>query len=135
MAAQSITVNLPENLYKRIRQTAEDTNRPLETVLLESLALLFGEATINGKSLDSVLLSLSDEQLLGVVEQRLPWLDSMRLRELMDIDRRLGLTATEQAELNALLEEVDRQMIVRSQALALLQKRGHNIRQYLIAGD
>lgn len=135
MTAQSITVNLPENLYKRIRQTAEDTNRPLETVLLESLALLFGEATINGKSLDSVLLSLSDEQLLGVVEQRLPWLDSMRLRELMDIDRRLGLTATEQAELNALLEEVDRQMIVRSQALALLQKRGHNIRQYLIAGD
>ncbi len=135
MTAQSITVNLPENLYKRIRQTAEDTNRPLETVLLESLALLFGEATINGKSLDSVLLSLRDEQLLGVVEQRLPWLDSMRLRELMDIDRRLGLTATEQAELNALLEEVDRQMIVRSQALALLQKRGHNIRQYLIAGD
>ena len=41
MSGKSITLDLPEELYERVRQVAEQSQRPLERVLVESIRLLF----------------------------------------------------------------------------------------------
>ena len=40
MPGKSITLDLPEDLYERVRQVAEQSQRPLERVLVESIRLL-----------------------------------------------------------------------------------------------
>jgi hypothetical protein len=57
MSQPTIQLELPPELMERAEQIARDSNRPLETVLVESLELLFG--TASDISLD-VLDSYSD---------------------------------------------------------------------------
>ena len=40
MSGKSITLDLPEDLYERVRQVAEQSQRSLEHVLVESIRLL-----------------------------------------------------------------------------------------------
>lgn len=42
MGRQSISLDLPDELYDRVCQIAEDTHRPLESILIDSLNLVFG---------------------------------------------------------------------------------------------
>ena len=63
MNQESVVLELPTELYERIRQIAEDSNRPVETVLLESLALLFGEDFAMPETTSVSLGDYSDQQL------------------------------------------------------------------------
>ncbi len=131
MTQQPVLVNLPAELYKRIHNTAQDTNRTLETVLLESLTLLFGELSSDTEALLPVLDTLSDAQLWAVVQRRLTWPEGARLRELAMANKVAALSSREQAELDLLLEQVDRYTLLRSKALLLLKQRGHAVDKHL----
>ena len=131
MTQQPVLVNLPSDLYKRIHNTAQDTNRTLETVLLESLTLLFGDLSSDTEALLPVLDTLSDAQLWAVVQRRLTWPKGTRLRELTTANKIATLSNREQSELDSLLEQVDRYTLLRSKALLLLKQRGHPIEKYL----
>src|SRR5258707_1171784 len=76
----------------------------------------------------------SDAQLWAVVNRRLPWPQTLRLRELSGRGKQGALAETEQTELNGLIDQVDRYMLLRSEALVLLQQRGHEINNYLKFG-
>lgn len=76
----------------------------------------------------------SDEQLWGVVNQRLSRSQSLRLRELSKRNKQGILSASEQIELNSIIDMVDRYMLARSEALLLLQQRGHDVRSYFKLG-
>jgi plasmid stability protein len=52
MDQQSVVIQLPAELYDRIRCAAADHHRPIETVMLESLAWLFSDLPTN---LDAML--------------------------------------------------------------------------------
>jgi hypothetical protein len=41
MPGKSITLDLPDDLYERVHQLAERSQRPVEHVVLESLRVLF----------------------------------------------------------------------------------------------
>jgi hypothetical protein len=75
MPGKSITLDLPEDLYEQVRQIAEQSQRPLERVVLESIRLLFGSPPVSTDVATSLaaLHSYSDEQLWAVVYQRLAW--------------------------------------------------------------
>ena len=84
MPGKSITLDLPEDLYERVRQVAEQSQRPLERVLVESIRLLFvlpPTATDVATTL-AAMPGYSDAQLWAVVYQRLAWPQSQRLHEL-----------------------------------------------------
>ncbi|MBM4401460.1 MAG: hypothetical protein FJ045_05880, partial [Crenarchaeota archaeon] len=70
--AQSVTLQLPEAIYERVRRAAEATKRPVEEVLvktieavippsIDDLPLLYREEFIS-------MESLSDNELLKVAE-------------------------------------------------------------------
>ena len=133
MSQQPVLLNLPDELYERIQQIAEESQRSVEAVMLESLDLLFSQKSPND-DLDTMLTALSkytDEELWALVHRRMAWSQSMRLHELSDKGKRGILPAQEQRELDGLLAQVDRDMLLRSEALLLLKQRGHHLEPYL----
>lgn len=136
MAQKSVTIQLPDELYERVQEAAEAANRPFETVLLESIDTLFSqpEPTADIQDLLHQLQDYSEPQLWAVVYRRLPWTQSLRLRELNLKNKQTTLSEIEQDELNSLIEQVDRDMLLRSEALLQLQQWGVNVDTYLKRG-
>lgn len=136
MSGKSITLDLPEDLYERVRQVAEQSQRPLERVLVESIRLLFvlPPTSTDVATILAAMPGYSDAQLWAVVYQRLAWPQSQRLHELSAKNKREELTENEQSELEYLLTLNDHAMLLRSEALILLKNRGHDIATYLERG-
>lgn len=133
-STQSISVELPDELYERIREVAERNERSVESILRESLEVLFGGVSVDSENPLSQLGNFRDDQLWAVVHQRMAWPEKERMRELIAQGKRGELSAGEQAALKALLDQVDRYMLLRSRALQLLQQRGHDVERYLTMG-
>jgi|GEM_PF-521041 len=131
---RSISVELSVDLFERLRAAATRSDRPLEAVLVESLTLLFGAQHPDRAALQEELETLSDAQLWALVYRRIAWPEGARLRELAARGRQMALTGQEQTELVTLIEETDSLMLLRSRALLVLQKRGHDIREQLQLG-
>lgn len=136
MAQKSVTIQLPDDLYERVQEAAEAVDRPFEAVLLDSINTLFNQPapTTDIQDLLRQLRDYSNPQLWAVVYRRLPWTQALRLRELSLKNKQDTLTETEQGELNSLVDRVDRDMLLRSEALLLLQQRGVNVSAYLKRG-
>jgi hypothetical protein len=133
-ATHSIRVDLPDDLYRQVREAAARSDQPVEAVLLGSLALLFGDPPNGWEQLEAGLESLPDEQLWALIYRRMTWPDGARLRELMARGQRAPLTEAEQAELASLIDESDRYTLLRSRALLLLKGRGHDVEARLKLG-
>ena len=82
----------------------------------------------------AALPGCADAQLWAVVYQRLAWPQSQRLHDLSAKSKLERLTEDEQRELEGLLSSNDRAMLLRSEALRLLQNRGYDIEAYLKRG-
>jgi hypothetical protein len=80
------------------------------------------------------LKEYSDAQLWAVVDQRLTSSEDTRLRELIALGKAGQLRPDEKAELQRLLDLVDHQMLLRSEALLLLKRRGHDVEAKLRLG-
>jgi hypothetical protein len=133
-AMRSIQVDFPDDLYEQIREAAARSDQPLQAVLVDSLALLFGPPRADWEQIATTLDTLPDAQLWALVYRRVAWSESARLRELTVHGSQAALSAEEHAELAALIDEVDRITLVRSHALLTLQQRGHEIQRYLKPG-
>lgn len=133
MAQPTVQLRLPPDVYERARQIAKANDRSVEAVLLDGLSLLFGNLPETNVSPDA-LRKYTDEQLWAVVHHRLAWPQDTRLRELVALGKQGQLTDDERAEMERLIALVDRAMLLRSQALALLKQRGHEVEKQLKLG-
>lgn len=133
MTPSMIELQIPPEIYERARQIAHESNRSIESVLLDGLTLLFGTLPAAGVSPDE-LKDYADEQLWAVVYQRLAWPQDTRLRELIALGKQGQITDEEKIEMERLIALVDHQMLLRSEALLLLKQRGHNVEEQLKLG-
>jgi hypothetical protein len=129
-----VQLNLPADLYERIQEAAARSDRPVESVLVESLTLLFDAPSVDWDHLTAALETLTDAQLWALVYRRVAWTAGGRLRDLTARGKRAPLPNGEQAELAALIDEADRMTLLRSQALLILQRRGHEVQDQLQLG-
>jgi len=134
MSDQPVLLQVPEALYERIRQLAEDSQRPVENLLLDSLNLLFGSFP-EETAIPLQIETLSDEALWALVFRPLAWPQEARLDELMALSKINSLSAADQHELEALVARVDRFVYIRSQALLQLKARGHDVERRLRLGN
>ncbi len=77
----------------------------------------------------------TDEALWDAVYQRLTDEQRQRYDDLIAQGRQGALSSDDQAELDALLALIDRQMLLRSQALALLVERGYDVQSRFVDGE
>ena len=133
MNQQTVLLQMPEALYERVREVAKISNRPFDRVLLDSLTLVFGDLPGEAEVTPDVLNSFADDQLWAIVYRPLAWPQDARLRELTALSKVGKLADDEQVEMERLIDQIDRYVLLRSQALLLLKQRGHDPIRTIIA--
>ena len=133
MNQSTIELEIPSAVYERALEIASESNRSVESVLLDGLTLLFGSLP-DMQTMPDALKDYDDQKLWAVVHQRLAWPQDTRLRELIGLGKQGQITDEELAEMERLIALVDHQMFLRSEALLLLKQRGHDIEMQLKLG-
>jgi hypothetical protein len=124
-------MQLPENLYLRLQQTAQATRQSLEATMLRALQVgsppAWETAPAEFQADLAALDRLDDDALWRTARTRATPASIDRYQALLDKNANQTLSAEERQELTQLRTDLDRQMLLKVHAAALLQWRGHQI--------
>ena len=129
--AHNVTVQLPEAIYRRLKQSAQASNKPMEELVVQSVKAGMPPLVINlppafaQECLD--LERLSDKELRRLAESTIPPGRQRQYINLLGKNQRGVLTKREQETLKRLGAEARRLTLHKAYAYALLQWRGHRI--------
>lgn len=130
-SARTVTMQLPENLYLRLQQTARATRQSLEATMLRALQVgsppAWETAPAEFQADLAALDRLDDAALWRIARTRATPASIDRYQALLDNNANQTLSAEERQELAQLRTDLDRQMLLKVHAAALLQWRGHQI--------
>jgi Zn-dependent M32 family carboxypeptidase len=131
MAVESVTVHVPHELLTYFLERAQHTQRTIEEEIIEALATSARDDEALPAEVVSALASLdtlSDDKLWERARySHLSPAAAAHLEELNHKRQREGLTEDEQRMVEALLQQYERLMLVRAEALARLKERGCDI--------
>ena len=133
MAEATVELSVPAAIYERAEAVASDCGRSTESLIVDGLSLLFAEMNIMELEPEA-LEDFADERLLAVVYQRLAFPHNKRMRELMQLGQAGRASEDEIVEMDNLVAKFDHLVLLRSEALLQLKKRGHNIEKLLKLG-
>lgn len=134
MNAHSVTVDLPEILFRRIERTAKGLNQPMPQALLkivESNLPSLDKVPVQYRTELEAMESWTDQHLWRAVRETMPDSIQVELDGLLTKNKTGALNSAEQARLDELHSESDRLMLHKSYALALLKWRGSQVSAYV----
>lgn len=127
MNFQTVTLRVPNPVYRHVKRAAEALQRPLEEMIVNTLRVAVprvDDVSPNMAAELAALSSLSDEALWQVAKSVMPAKSQTRLRTLSAAQRERQLTIAEEKKINALRQEYGRITLRKAQAYALLHERG-----------
>jgi len=130
MSTRTLTLQLPDRLYARLQQRAQQSNRTLEAELLEVLSTAVpADESLPHPLAEEVLRmdDLDDAALWQAARSRLSAEKSTQLELLHFKRQREGLSETEACTLSELVQQYERSMLIRARAAAILKLRGHDL--------
>jgi len=130
MSSQSLTLDVPDKIFARIRDRAREANRTVEAEAIGVLADSVSSEDALPPDLEAAVaaLDLFDEtELRRAFESRLSAAEAAELESLHFKVRREGLTPSEDQRRRDLVRQYERAMLVRARAAALLHQRGCNV--------
>lgn len=129
---QTVTVQLPDNLYQRMRRQARERNRSIEDEVAEVVERAFGTGVFpTTADLLEQIPHLAVEDLWQAARMRVPEDKAQRMQELVWKEQAEGLTIAEDDEAAQLQQYAHRVMLVRAEAAALLAERGHDVSELI----
>jgi hypothetical protein len=127
--SETLTLQVPETIYRRLADTAQAMQRPLEEIVLRVLEVgsppLWSDAPAEFQADLAALDKLEDAALWQWVHGRMAVSTVQRFEELLEGAGEL--TSEQQQELLSLQDEADRFMLCKAQAAAILRWRGHQV--------
>jgi hypothetical protein len=140
MSGETMTVVVPSALVGQLRDRAQQRRHSVEEELVEVLAATFAadseekhshstdDVASDFASVQAELALLADDTLWQIAQTSHPSPVAAAYLEDLNFKRqREGLTAEEEHVAAVLMQQAGRQMLRRSEALALLKERGHDI--------
>lgn len=130
MTMQTLTLQVPEILFTRLQQRAQQANRTVEAETLDLLATAVPVAEELPADLEQALTSLGsleDEALRRAAQNGLAVEAAEELEALHFKRQREGLTEAETQRQADLVRQYKRTMLVRARAAVLLRQRGHDV--------
>jgi len=127
MIDPTVTLTLPTGLYTSLQRRARANQRPLEdeATLTLAAAVAAEEALPDDVSAALAALATLDDDTLERVSHSQPTVeDGILLAALMETQCGRVLTQDEEQMLAVLVDRHDRVMVLRAEAVALLQARG-----------
>ena len=131
MAEQTITLTLPDDLYRRFQEHAALKQRSLEEEVLSLATSALAEDQLPRDIQQAIAdLAQQDEVALWKTARNshLTQEQSETIEELLFKQQREGLTIDEKAQLEQLRHEHDKALLVRARAIGLLQDRGQDVK-------
>ena len=139
MPRQTVSVELPEDLYQRVCETASAVARSVQDVVTTSIAMslppLEKDLPLEVREELGPMALLTADELGKKSRERLDRERQSRLESLANLQKRQPLTDAEQAELNELVAQAQRVMLHRAEARRLLALRGLPIPNGLETGS
>ena len=130
MSFQTITLKLPESVYRSAREMARVTHRPMEEVLQESIQRVLpplDDVPPDEAEALAALSMLDDSALWREARKELP-VDQQKEMEILLERRGAGeLTPLEKERLQALLDAYGRLTVRKAHAWLLLARRGYRV--------
>lgn len=130
MSTQTVTLELPEALYRSAAQVAQATKRPLADILQEgikhTLPPLDDVAPAAAVEL-AQLSTLTDAELWRVSAALLPTTEQHELQDLLDRQQEGDLPPADQVRLQRLLDAYGRLLVQKAHAWLLLARRGYRV--------
>ena len=120
-------LNIPDDMIAAAREIAEAIAQPVENVLLNRLKTVLPALPPDEEAELEALHHLSDDALWTIARERM--MDSLQeqMQDLMDKNSLGTITPEEHAELEQLVDRVQRLMLRKSEASAILTRRGNQI--------
>ncbi len=128
MKYKSVAINLPLAIYDKIQKKAGEAGLTIEEMISHDLTIWHHAYPNAPDELAELFSHFTDDQLKQVSEQPMLPSEASRLDSLVEKAKRGALPINEKRELEALLERVNFYTLVRTEALVLLQQRGHEIK-------
>lgn len=122
MAAR-VVVTLPDDVYRRVEQLAQLTNRDVADLLADTITLSLPPLDLSSRSVHPVT-SLSDEDVLALTELQMLPAQDRRLSALLQKQQAQALSDPERAELLALMQVYQEGLLRKAQALREAVRRG-----------
>jgi hypothetical protein len=122
-------LNVPDEMLAAAREIAEATAQPIEDVLLSRLKTAFPLPALppDEEAELEALRHLSDDALWTIAREQMPKDPQERMQILMDKNSLGAITAEEYAELESLVDRGQRLMLRKSEAAAILSRRGNKV--------
>lgn len=131
MAMQRVTVELPEPVFQQLVRIAEATSQPLEVLAAQSITSNLPPSVDNAPpEMQTELLriqSLSTDELLEIVQAQIEPLQQVQHTALLEKNQKDEISQEELKELSRLRSTVDRLMVCKAYAWAVLRWRGHRV--------
>jgi len=119
-----ITLRLPESLIERARQFGSATKRDVESILVDSLEMMWPTLGDLPDMNYPPVTSLSDKEVITLADTKMDRVQNDRLGTLQAQGKTQGLTREEQYELLALMQIYQLGQLRKSEALAEAVRRG-----------
>ena len=131
MNTQPVTIRLPRNIYEHVRSAARAQKRPMERLLREAVSAGLPLVEDLPRELADEMTAMSllnDRALRQKMQVKLSAARQKKMDRLLD-EKQAGILGEKgQSELDILLSESERVVLVRAQAAALLSQRGYRMR-------
>ncbi len=127
MSLQTVTLTMPESIYRRVKRSAEALRRPPEEIIVETLNVaLPGADDVPLEMAEELptMRALPDKKLWEMARNVMPAKQQARLRALSAAQRERALKLAELQKLDDLLQAYGRITLRKAQAYALLHERG-----------
>jgi len=127
---QTVTIELPEPLYRFARQVAEVTKQPLEAILRDSIAHMLPplDDVPPEEAIDlAKLASFDDAALWREACATMTAAEQAEIHELLDRQGAGELTSSGHARLRGLLDTFGRLTVRKAHAYLLLARRGYRV--------
>ena len=137
MTLQTMTIQLPTDIYRFLELRAKQTRRTVRDELVEVVATAVQEEQTLPNDLESALAQMSflnNEALWNAAHSHLSSEDAIQLEALNLKQQREGLDAEDELIHGQLLHQYEHFMLVRAQATVLLKQRGYDVNELVGAG-
>jgi hypothetical protein len=130
MATNLVPVNIPQSLYQRLEQAANRLQKPVESLLVETLQAALptmDEIPPYIQAEVAALDNLGEAALREITLSEMVSKDQEALEQLLDLQTLRPLTEVEESRLSELRIEYGRILLRKARAFALLAERGHSL--------
>ena len=131
MTTDTVAIQVPQTLYRRLERLAALTRRPLESLIVQTLSSnlppLPDDLPVAQRDALVALEGLSDDELWVVTRSAMPERDQERFAALRDRRRAGTLAPAEETALDQLARAADLLTLRKAYAAVLLTWRGHRL--------